>query len=65
MLTRSSLRISNPMRYTGSYFYVVGEAFGGKCDGLIGRGFDTFPIKDLIILHRREGLHLCEHKSTI
>ena len=23
----------------------VGQGFGGKCDGLIGRGFSTFPMK--------------------
>ena len=28
-----------------SYFYVAGEGFGGKGDGLIIRGFGTFPIK--------------------
>ena len=27
------------------YFYVACEGFGGKGDGLIGRGFGTFPIK--------------------
>ena len=27
------------------YFYVADERFGRKCDGLIGRGFGTFPIK--------------------
>ena len=27
------------------YFYVAAEGFGEKGDGLIGRGFGTFPIK--------------------
>ena len=27
------------------YFYVAGELFRGKGNGLIGRGFGTFPIK--------------------
>ena len=27
------------------YFSVAGEGFGGKGDGLIGKGFGTFPIK--------------------
>ena len=27
------------------YFYVAGEEFKRKGDGLIGRGFGTFPIK--------------------
>ena len=26
------------------YFYVAGEEFREKCDGLIGRGFGTFFI---------------------
>ena len=29
------------------YFSVAGERFGGKGDGLINRGFGTFPIKEL------------------
>ena len=39
------------------YFYVAGEGFGGKGNGLIGRIFGMFPIRDLIMPHRREGLH--------
>ena len=27
------------------YFYITDEGFGGKDDGLIGRGFGTFSIK--------------------
>ena len=27
------------------YFYLVGEGFGVRGSGLIGRGFGTFPIK--------------------
>ena len=27
------------------YLYVAGEGFGGKCDGLIGKGYGTFPIE--------------------
>ena len=28
------------------YFFVAGEGFGGKGDGLIGRGCGTFPINE-------------------
>ena len=31
--------------YSKNYFYVAGEVFGGKGDGLIGKGFGTFPIE--------------------
>ena len=37
------------------YLFVKGEAFGGKADGLIGGGL---PLRDLNMLHRREGLDL-------
>ena len=44
------------------YFYISGE---GKGDGLIGWNFGTFAIKEFDLLHRHEGLHLCEHDSTV
>ena len=47
------------------YFYVAGEGFGGKGDGLIARDFGTFPTKKFIILYVHEGFHLCEHDSTV
>ena len=62
-----SFPLKNPGRHelfneSCYYFYVAREWFGGKCDGLIWRGF---PLRDLIMLYRREGLHLCEHDSTV
>ena len=47
------------------YYYVADEGFEGKSDGLIGRGFSTFPIKRFGYAPLREGLHLCEHVSTV
>ena len=47
------------------FFSVAGEGFGGKGDGLMGRGSALLPLTDLIMLHRRKILHLWEHDSTI
>ena len=47
------------------YFSIAGEGFGGKGDGLIGSGFGPFPLRDLIIPHRGEGLHVYEYDSKV
>ena len=33
--------------------------------GWLGKVSARFPLSDLIMFHRREGLHLCEHDSTV
>ena len=47
------------------YFSISGDEFGVKVEELIGRGSGSFTLRDFIMLHRREGLHLCEHDSTV
>ena len=46
------------------YSSIAGDRFGRKGDGLIGRISARLPLKDLIMFHKHERLHLWEQDST-